>query len=88
MAMDIKQIELNRIVNMIKGRGFTITSSSMADKRIQVKTEKVITPEMGVTKELEATWITNFLKGFSWKVTETTMGTDKIIVTFEKVFPT
>lgn len=85
MALDPKQIELNRIRDMIILRGYTITSSSFSDNRVIVKSEKVITPEMVTTKDLESTWITNFLKQFEWAVTSTQVGTDRIVVNFEKV---
>ena len=85
MVLDPKQIELNRIRDMIILRGYTITSSSFQDDRIVVKSEKVITPEMATTKDLESTWITNFLKQFGWAVTSSQVGTDRIVISFEKV---
>jgi hypothetical protein len=45
MATDKKQMELDRIVNMLRSFGWSVTSSSFAGERITVTFEKVIKEE-------------------------------------------
>jgi len=84
MVMDVKQYELNRIVDMIKNRQYQITSSSIKDDKVIVQAEKTFGPEVATTKELESTWITNFLKSFGWVVDSTSFALDKMLVQFSK----
>jgi len=84
MAIDPKQFELNRIMEMIKGRGYQLTSSSITEDVVKVEAEKTFTPELLSTKELEATWITNFLKSFGWAITGTLYPEDKLMIQFFK----
>lgn len=85
MSMDKKQIEMNRIVDMIRTRQYQVVSSSIKDNSVNIIVEKTITPELLTTKDLEATWITNFLKSQGWQVSSTSFPENKIVVEFVKV---
>jgi hypothetical protein len=84
MVTDAKQIEMNRIVDMIKTRSYIVTSSQFKDNDVVITVEKGITPELATTKESEATWITNFLKSQGWEVSSTSFPENKIVVEFVK----
>jgi hypothetical protein len=84
MVTDVKQYELNRIVDMIKNRQYQITSSSIKDDMVIVTAEKTFTPELAATKELEGTWITNFLKSFGWAIQATYFRDNKMVIEFNK----
>jgi hypothetical protein len=84
MVMDIKQVELNRIVDTIKIRGYGVTSSSIKDDQIVIEAQKIIPPELQATRDTESTWITNFLKSFGWVVQSTSYPEGKINITFSK----
>ena len=45
MAIDVKQFELDRIVNMLKSFGWSVTSSSFAGDKIIVSFEKTVKSE-------------------------------------------
>jgi len=45
MVIDIKQFELDRIVNMLKSFGWSVTSSSFQADKIIVSFEKVVKAE-------------------------------------------
>ena len=85
MVTDVKQYELNRIVEMIKNRQYQITSSSIKDDMVIVTAEKTFTPELATTKDLEATWITNFLKSFGWALESTSFSDNKLVIKFTKI---
>ncbi len=42
MVMDIKQFELDRIVNMLKSFGWAVTSSSFVGEKVIVTFEKTV----------------------------------------------
>jgi len=44
VAIDVKQFELDRIVNMLKSFGWTVVSSSFQENKVVVTFEKVIKP--------------------------------------------
>ena len=45
MAIDLKQYELDRIVNMLKSFGWAVVSSSFQDTKVIVTFEKVVAAE-------------------------------------------
>ena len=44
MVIDIKQFELDRIVNMLKSFGWSVTSSSFQENKIIATFEKIVKP--------------------------------------------
>lgn len=46
MAIDVKQFELDRMVNMMRSFGWTVVKSEFAENRIIVQMEKVVKPEV------------------------------------------
>jgi hypothetical protein len=42
MAVDMKQFELDRIVNMLKSFGWTVVSSNFSDNKVVVTFEKIV----------------------------------------------
>jgi len=46
MAIDMKQFELDRIVNMLKTFGWALVSSRFTDTKIIVEFEKTVTSEV------------------------------------------
>lgn len=42
MVIDIKQFELDRIVNMLRAFGWSVVSSSFTDNKVVVTFEKII----------------------------------------------
>ena len=47
MAIDIKQYELDRIVNMMRSFGWAVVKTEFQGDRIIVQMEKVVKPEVG-----------------------------------------
>ena len=45
MVMDVKQFELDRIVNMLKSFGWAVTGSQFAGEKITVTFEKTVVSE-------------------------------------------
>ena len=45
MAIDMKQFELDRIVNMLKSFGWSVVSSSFQENKVVVTFEKIIVTE-------------------------------------------
>lgn len=45
MAVDLKQFELDRIVNMLKSFGWQVTSSSFQGEKVIVTLEKTVKTE-------------------------------------------
>lgn len=86
MAPDMKQFELDRIVSMVKTKGYTITSSALQADMMVVQAEKSFSAEQATTKDLEVSWITNFLKSFGWVVDSTSFPPGKVAVQFSKNF--
>lgn len=84
MAIDQKQYELDRIVGMVKTKGYNITSSSIQGDMVVVQAEKSFTPETSTTRDLEATWITNFLKSFGWVLDTMGFPANKVSIQFSK----
>jgi ParB/RepB/Spo0J family partition protein len=46
MAIDVKQFELDRMINMMRSFGWTVVKSEFQDQRIIVQMEKVVKPEV------------------------------------------
>lgn len=46
MAIDVKQFELDRMINMMRSFGWTIVKSEFAGDRIIVQMEKIVKPEV------------------------------------------
>ena len=46
MAIDVKQFELDRMMNMMRSFGWTVVKSEFAGDRIIVQMEKVVKPEI------------------------------------------
>lgn len=46
MAIDFKQFELDRVVNLLKAFGWSVVSSSFQDDKVIVQFEKVVKPEV------------------------------------------
>jgi hypothetical protein len=45
MAIDMKQFELDRIVNMLKSFGWSVVSSSFNENKVVVTFEKIVKTE-------------------------------------------
>lgn len=84
MVTDAKQFELDRILSMVKTKGYQITSSSIQGDMVVVQAEKSFTPETATTRDLEATWITNFLKSFGWVLDSMGFPPNKVSIQFSK----
>lgn len=46
MAIDFKQFELDRVVNLMKAFGWTITQSRFEGDKVIVELEKIVKPEV------------------------------------------
>lgn len=46
MPMDVKQFELDRVVNMLKSFGWSVVESRFEENKVVVKFEKVVAPEV------------------------------------------
>ena len=46
MAIDFKKFELDRIINVMKAAGWTLTQSKMEGERVIAEFEKVVKPEV------------------------------------------
>ena len=46
MVIDIKQFELDRVVNLMKAFGWTITQSRFEGDKVIVELEKIVKPEV------------------------------------------
>jgi len=46
MPIDLKQFELDRIVNMLKSFGWSVVKSEFADNKVIVTFEKIVTGEV------------------------------------------
>lgn len=85
MAIDLKQFELNRIVNMLKSMDWTIVSSGFQGDKVVVTFEKTVTGMYPELKKVEGDRITNMLKSFTWAVVGAEYPENKIVLKFEKV---
>jgi hypothetical protein len=85
MPVDLKQFELNRIVNMLKSMEWTVVSSGFQGHKVVATFEKTA-PGMNVDlKKIEADRITTMLKSFTWDVVGAEYPENKIVLKFEKV---
>jgi len=85
MAIDLKEFELRRIVDMLRGFEWTVVKSGFLDDKVSVDFEKTI---IGVGPEVrkgEADRINNLLKSFNWTQVSQEFVGDKIVLRFEKV---
>jgi len=85
MAIDLKQFELNRIVNLLKSMGWAVTSSGFEDSKVVVSFEKTATGMTTDLRKIEGDRITNMLKSFDWAAVTAEYPADKIVLRFEKV---
>ena len=46
MPIDIKQFELDRVVNMLRAFGWTVVRSEFQGDKIVISMEKIVTPEV------------------------------------------
>lgn len=84
MPIDLKQFELNRIVNMLKSMEWTVVSSGFQGDKVAVSFEKTVPGMVADIKKVEADRITNMLKSFSWDAVGAEYPENKIVLKFEK----
>ena len=85
MPIDLKQFELDRIVNLLKSMGWSVTGSGFEDSKVVASFEKTVSGMSGDIKKIEGDRISNMLKSFQWVAVAAEYPADKIILRFEKV---
>lgn len=81
---DLKQFELDRVVNLFRAMGYTSVSSEFKDEKIVVSFEKIV-PGMGPDiKKMESDRLTVMLKSLDWSPLKFEYPENKIVVVYEK----
>ena len=82
---DLKQFELDRVVNLFRALGFTPTSSEFKDEKIVVSFEKVVLGMAGDIKKIESDRVSVMLRSLDWIPVKAEYPENKIVVVYEKV---
>lgn len=85
MSPDLKEYELDRVINTIKSFGWTVVGSSIVGDKVNVEFEKMVgglTPDL---KKFELDRIAGMVKNIGWSVTSSRFADDKALVSFEKL---
>ena len=82
---ELKQYELDRVVNTIKSFGWTTIGSRIEGDKVVVDFEKMLvglTPDM---KKFELDRISGMIKNIGWNLVSSSFQDDRARVTFEKI---
>jgi hypothetical protein len=85
MSPEMKQYEIDRVVNTIKSFGWTSVGSRIEGSKVVVDFEKMLagmTPDM---KKFELDRIAGMIKNIGWNLVSSAFKNDTASVTFEKV---
>jgi len=85
MSPELKEYELDRVINTIKSFGWTVVSSAIEGDKVKVEFEKMLvglTPDL---KKFELDRIAGMVKNIGWSVTASRFADDKAMVSFEKL---
>lgn len=85
MSPDVKQFELDRIVNMLKSFTWTVVSSRIEGDKVIAQFQKVMPGAAADIKKFESDRITNMLSSFGWQVVSSEYPGDKVISQYSKV---
>jgi len=85
MVADLKQYELDRVVNTIKSFGWTLVSSSIGEDKVKVEFQKVLEGMSTDMKKFELDRIAGMIKNVGWSVVDSRFEDSKTVVSFEKL---
>jgi hypothetical protein len=84
MSPDVKQYELDRVNEVVKSLGYSVTQSGTAPDKVFVSTEKVFpSTQVGLMKN-DVDRLINMLKLSNWSMTTSSMSGEKAVISFEK----
>ena len=85
MSPDLKQYELDRVINTIKSFGWNMMSSDLKGEKVKVEFFKVLTGMSMDLKKFEMDRIAGMVKNIGWDLITSRLEDDKAIVSFEKI---
>lgn len=85
MSPDVKQFELDRIVNMLKSFTWSVVSSKIEGDKVVVQFQKAMPGSTSSAQKFETDRITNMLGSFGWQVVSSEYPGDKVISQYQKV---
>jgi len=87
MAVDVRALELDRIVTMLKSFGWMLTNSEMAADRVQARFQKIMEGKTRDVLEFEVKRVQSMLTAAGWSMTSSSFpAADQATASFEKVF--
>ena len=82
---DLKQFELDRVVNLFRAMGYTSVSSEFKDEKIVVSFEKVLPGMAADIKVRESYRVSTMVQSLGWSPVKSEFPDNKIVVVYEKV---
>jgi hypothetical protein len=85
MVEDLKQYELDRVVNTIKSFGWSLVSSSIEENKVKAEFQKVLEGMSADMKKFELDRIAGMIKNVGWDVVSSRFEDSRTVVSFEKI---
>lgn len=84
MTTDLKQLEIDRVVNLAKSFEFEIISSSIQEDRILITAEKIMPQTKVDQMRFESERMATVLRSTGWTQRRLSIGADRVTADFEK----
>lgn len=85
MSPEMKQYELDRVINTIKSFGWTSIGSKIEGNKVVVDFEKMLAGMTADMKKFELDRISGMIKNIGWNLVSSSFQNDSARVTFEKI---
>ena len=84
MAVPLKQMEIERVTNLIGGFGWDLVESRFTNETIVITVRKELTEAEWGLRQAEIDRVVNLVRGFGWELTKSETPKPRLILTIEK----